>query len=129
MGTFPFVVIAKLSDSEERLRQEQNIQSTDKWCSTLIFTVYSENKLVDLNIDAHWQDIGTLYKIYLQHLLAPKYFALLEHYSMNIILKDCPLGFQFNKRDKTCLCKKLLGISNSGYQQHLNTIIFFILLE
>ena len=114
MGTFPSVVIAKLSDSEGRLRQEQNIQSADKWCSTLIFTVHSENKLVDLNIDAHWQDIGTLYKIYLQHLLPPKYFALLEHYSMNIILKDCD-ACSYNNIVSDNAYLKLEDVNTSNY--------------
>ena len=111
MGIVPSIVISKLSDSEGRLGQEQDVQSVDKQCSTLTFTVYSEKNLVDLNIDA--QDIGIPNKmLYLQHLLPPKYYALLDHYSMNITLKDCPLGFQFDKKDKTCLCIKSIQAHN-----------------
>ena len=63
---------------------------------------------MDLNINA--QDVGIPNKIYLQYLLYPKYNALLDHYSMNITLKDCPLGFHFNKTDKTCVCIKSIQL-------------------
>ena len=42
MGIVPSIVIAKLSDSEGRLGQEQDVQSVDKQCSILTFTIYSE---------------------------------------------------------------------------------------
>ena len=118
MGIVPSIVIAKLSDSKGRLGQEQDVQSVDKQCSTLTFTIYSEKKSVDLNIDA--QDIGIPNKIYLQFLLPPKYNALLDFYSMNITLKDCPLGFQFDNINKTCVCIKSIQL-HSGVDCNYHT--------
>ena len=67
MGVVPSIVIAKHDDSEGRLGHEQNVQSVDRQCSILTYTIYSEMKHISLNISP--QDIGTPNKAYLQLLL------------------------------------------------------------
>ena len=96
-GIVPSIVTAQISDGEGSLSAGQNIQSTGKRCKSLYFTVFSIRKLIVINITvqefrAPCKDLSSFFQY------------LCEQFSVQVTLKECPVGFQFSKSKNKCQC-------------------------
>ena len=102
MGVVPSTVIAEFSDNEGSFHDEQTIQIVNRKCTPLSFTIYSgeKNKIVTLKPPA----VGVPHIEHIDEWLPSNYHKLFQHFSINISLQNCRLGFHLDSSQKSCLC-------------------------
>ena len=113
-GTAPsYVKSTFLSPSSGELLQNQRIQTVEKGCSKLTFTLKSSQKteILQLTVDSNNPVFDICYEDYS--------LIQLQSVKLTIELKNCFVGFYYNKMFKQCLCHETL--SEHGISCDLNT--------
>ena len=90
------------TDFNNIINHLQQLQETEKECTPLKLTVCSSNKNETLQLRVDKQD--TLQQISNRTAV----LAELLQFKLIVILKDCPLGFEFDHKQNTCSCHYLL---------------------
>ena len=110
MGIVPSTVIVRLNDEEGSLGEGQEVQSVNKYCTILHFSVYTKKRLKQLAITTNNIRIPQMTKeIYINF---PQYYKafLFQQFLITVTLLNCPLGFTFHTSLKKCLCLPVIEL-------------------
>ena len=77
------------------IEQLQKIQNTENKCTKVMYTIKSSNSNVTIVLSVEQQNIRRLQNGQ-------------DYLKVNIVLLDCPLGFEFDRKQNICVCYHLL---------------------
>lgn len=106
IGIVPSIVVVESETENLSLGKGQEVQSVERDCSLLTFSIYSDARVAVLNLKAHTVDSHGPNVEYLSAWLPERYKILSNQYSIGVTLKDCPIGFIL--KTNRCLCVPLL---------------------
>ena len=112
-GTTPAIVLAAFVNNTINVDELQKVQSVDKFCTSLNYTVKSpnDNETLQLDIDT------TVYKLekpapqlltFLSNETKEQVILLFKQMNIMIPLQPCPLGYGFDRNSSSCVCKEEL---------------------
>ena len=98
-GTTPSIVFAAFVNTSVKVDELQQLQSVDRFCRWLNYTVRSPNKEENLRLTVDRQSIPDV-EPYESELL-------FQQLNITVLLLQCPLGYRFDKKS-VCVCKEEL---------------------
>ena len=125
-GTTPSFVLAAFTNNSIQVDSLQKVQSVDKYCTSLNFTIKSPNEKEHLllTVDREHvpavpkpktESIWTEFDNSLQNIQQMSTLLIDKRLSISIPLLKCPLGYRFDPNSSTCLCKEGLKCDTNTY--------------
>ena len=111
VGIVPSIVTVESGNEDFSLDEGQEVQSVERNCSPLKYSIYSGMKAITLNIKAHTIDVHGPKNGFLKYWLPKSMRTFINQYLIRIPLKDCPIGFQL--KTNKCLCMSYLEFHKS----------------
>ena len=100
----------------------QNIKATKNVCTTLECVVLSLNKRETLMMTT-WSNSGPVFEQAVLERYPDKLGLLFEQLYIQVQLKECPLGFLLDKKERKCICYsslRMLGLSCNSHSYKIN---------
>ena len=87
----------------------QDIRETKNECTMVEYTILSLNKQETFQITS-WSDGGPIFEPAVLERYPDKLGLLFKQLSIQVLLKECPLGFLLDKVECRCVCYTSLGV-------------------
>ena len=90
-------------------RDLQDIKEIKNECTMVEYTVLSLNKQETFQVTS-WSDGGSIFQPTVLERYPDKLGLLFKQLSVQVLLKECPLGFLLDKVERRCVCYTSLGV-------------------